>query len=153
MDTEQGGAPKTEVPCVEQALEYDVLLKFSILDTRPLWEAAAHRLQEHGLDMEEIADTIGPAEDPAVQDCLIALTIPQAILGSQLEAISVQSGKAPTPPPPPQQTVSQEQSTPKSSLALETIAQSEPIWRPGLDRAARHIGRASGVDYTPALPN
>ena len=58
-------------------LAYEVVLKVTVMDIDALWHGAARRLREAGLSPQDIDDTVGPQEDPAVSDCLSVLALPE----------------------------------------------------------------------------
>ena len=50
-----------------------------------LWRAAAsHCMRETAIRAEDLAELIGPSEDPSIEDCLMALALPAQIPGCSL---------------------------------------------------------------------
>jgi hypothetical protein len=131
--------------------EFDVILKFSITDTVPLWQAAAQRLRNLGLGADDIDDTLGPIDDPTIRDCLLTITMPDAVDGCLLEEFEASPGGV-TPVAMRGEIVSQERKL--SSHTLETIVDVESDWRTGLDVPVLCVaGTLPGPDHVSALPN
>lgn len=62
--------------------EFHFTLKLSVESVAALWSAAARRsMDDSDLNADDIAETFGPPEDPSVEDCLMALTLPLRIPG------------------------------------------------------------------------
>ncbi|MGN6123656.1 MAG: hypothetical protein ACTHOJ_11955 [Sphingomonas oligoaromativorans] len=59
-------------------------------DPSLLWRAAARRLSEGGLGLDDVNATIGHADDPLIEECLTALILPLSIEGSELIDYEVQ---------------------------------------------------------------
>ncbi|WP_019831299.1 hypothetical protein [Sphingomonas sp. PR090111-T3T-6A] len=59
-------------------------------DPSLLWRAAARRLAEGGLGLEDVNATIGYADDPLIEECLTALILPLSIEGGELIDYEVQ---------------------------------------------------------------
>lgn len=131
--------------------EFDVILKFSITDTRPLWRAAAQRLQTLGLDADDIEETLGPIDDPTIRDCLLTLTMPDPVDGCRLEECEVRFGGAAPTATIRIATGAQEL---KSSEALETAVAIEADWHTALDVPVLCVpGSLPGTDHLTARPN
>jgi hypothetical protein len=80
-------------PCLKGELSvtiYDAILKFAVSDPSLLWRAAARRLSEGGLGLDDVNATIGHADDPLIEECLTALILPLSIEGSELIDYEVQ---------------------------------------------------------------
>jgi len=96
MDRFRAGGARTAHPEHEQfPSEYGVTLKFSVNDPGKLWRAAAQRLIEDGLDEADIEDTIGPVDDPAIGDCLLAIAMPRDTGGCRIEEFDVHAAGQP----------------------------------------------------------
>lgn len=67
--------------------EYHITLKLVVEDTGELWNLAAQRCIDW--TAEEIAETIGPREDPSIEDCLAMVTLPTAIAGCRMVDIAL----------------------------------------------------------------
>lgn len=71
--------------------EYSVTLTLTVTDPQLLWDAASCKLRSvPGMMLDDIVDVIGPREDPAVADCVAALSAPTAMPGCALEDFSVE---------------------------------------------------------------
>ncbi|HEX7852888.1 MAG TPA: hypothetical protein VF503_04255 [Sphingobium sp.] len=86
---------------------YRLTLELSVEDSSRLWDAAAARYREGvGLSLAEVMETIGPREDPSIEDCLMTIALPQGVDGclltdfdlTRIEADST-GGKRPIQPP------------------------------------------------------
>lgn len=63
-------------------MEYLLTVKLSVEDVSALWDLVARRCRdEGGLSPEDIAETIGPREDPSIEDCLLMAALPTRIDG------------------------------------------------------------------------
>ncbi len=147
---QRGGTGEVQFEHGQATSEYDVILKFSITDSGRLWQAAAQRLRNLGLDAEDIDDTLGPIDDPAIRDCLLTLTMPDPVDGCRLEEFEASPGSV-TPVAVRGEAVTQERKT--SSHMLETAVDAESDWRAALDVPAICVAAAMpGADQI-ALPN
>jgi len=79
---------------------YEVALQFDIPHALPLWQAAAQRLRDHGLDMADIAATIGSSDHPSIEDCLETLLLPRQADGCDLVDFDVRPGRSEDAFPP-----------------------------------------------------
>lgn len=60
-------------------------LKVRVECPSTLWRAAAsHCMRSMAVRAEDLADLIGPPEDPSIEDCLMALALPAQIPGCSL---------------------------------------------------------------------
>lgn len=60
-------------------------LKVRVECPSTLWRAAAsHCMRNTAIRVEDLTDLIGPPEDPSIEDCLMALTLPTHIPGCSL---------------------------------------------------------------------
>ncbi len=73
-------SPETE----ESLSDYEIILKLTVRDVALLWRAAAQRLFSGGLEADDIDETIGPIDDPAIDDCLATLALPKSVDGCSL---------------------------------------------------------------------
>lgn len=71
--------------------EVDVTVRLSVNDTGALWAAAAAKALSAGMTIDEIAETIGPREDPSVVDCIALLCEPAGLPGCAIEDFTVAS--------------------------------------------------------------
>jgi hypothetical protein len=70
--------------------DYRVAITFKVRDVRSLWAAAAAKALAVGLmTLEDVEATLGPSEDPCVEDCIAFLTQPAPIPGCTLTAFDV----------------------------------------------------------------
>ncbi|MFM9977373.1 MAG: hypothetical protein ACKVOP_04920 [Sphingomonadaceae bacterium] len=66
--------------------EFRLTFAISIGDPQALWAAAAASLLNHpDMTLGDVLDTIGPREDPSVEDCITALATPLTIAGCAVE--------------------------------------------------------------------
>ncbi len=148
------GTSETQFEDGQAVSEFDVILKFSVTDSGPLWHAAAQRLRNLGLGDDDIDDTLGPIDDPAIRDCLLTLAMPDPVDGCRLEEVEARPGDL-TPVAMREEVVMQERKT--SSPVLETAAEAESDWRAALDVPALCVaGNLPGPDHASrasALPN
>ena len=80
-------------PQVEESpSNYEVILKLTVRDVALLWRAAAERLCSGGLEADDIDETIGSIDDPAINDCLATLALPMSVDGCALVDFHVHSG-------------------------------------------------------------
>lgn len=71
-------------------LDYRVTIAFKVRDVRTLWAAAAAKAIATGLmTLEDVETTLGPSEDPCVEDCIAFLTQPAPLPGCALTAFDV----------------------------------------------------------------
>jgi hypothetical protein len=76
-----GRTKKTEIHAMSQT-EYRFSLKLRVDSADQLWRAAAARcLTLPGICEEDVADMIGPIDDPSISDCLMVLTLPDQVPG------------------------------------------------------------------------
>lgn len=62
--------------------EFEFRLKLRVECPTTLWHAAArHCGSSIDQSIDDIADLIGPPEDPSIADCLMALALPDRIAG------------------------------------------------------------------------
>lgn len=72
------------------AADYRVELRFSVRDARSLWAAAAAKALAIGLmTLEDVEDTLGPCEDPSIDDCIALLAEPGPVPGCTLAGFHV----------------------------------------------------------------
>jgi hypothetical protein len=133
----------------QTASEFNVILKFSITDSVRLWQAAAQRLRNLGLDAEDIDDTLGPIDDLSIRDCLLTLTMPDPVDGCRLEEFEA-SPCSVTPVVSRREVVMQEL---KTSPTVETTAEAKSDWRTALDVPAMCVAAAMPGSDLIALPN
>lgn len=84
-------------------------LRFSVADRSALWRAAVQRcVGISGLSPDDVYETLGPPDDPAIEDCLMMLLIPSVAEGCVVEDYQLQpvvdrsalySGETPLPAP------------------------------------------------------
>jgi hypothetical protein len=61
---------------------YRLTLELSVEDSSRLWDAAAARYRDGiGLSLTEVMETIGPREDPSIEECLITIALPEGVEG------------------------------------------------------------------------
>lgn len=78
-----------DVPCaMDEDQELEFTLKVRINSLRTLRLAAAARFGGDG--EEDLAEILGPIEDPAIKDCLMALILPRSIEGCTMLSVSVE---------------------------------------------------------------
>ncbi|AGH49110.1 MULTISPECIES: hypothetical protein [Sphingomonas] len=66
-------------------MNYRLTLQLSVEDACALWDAAAERcMSVGGLTIEDVEETLGPRQDPSIEDCLITLALPARIAGCTL---------------------------------------------------------------------
>lgn len=64
---------------------YTLTLELLVEDGARLWDAAAARYREGiGLSLAEVMETIGPREDPSIEDCLMTIALPDHVEGCTL---------------------------------------------------------------------
>lgn len=62
--------------------EFEFTLKLRVECPTSLWRAAAiHCAEDAAQSPDEIANLIGPVEDPSIEDCLMALALPGRLPG------------------------------------------------------------------------
>ena len=72
------------------AAEYRVEFRFSVRDSRSLWAAAAAKALAIGLmTLEDVEETLGPSEDPSIDDCIALLAEPCPVPGCTLAGFNV----------------------------------------------------------------
>ena len=76
------GPETADVTADVQGKEFEFRLKLRVDCPTTLWHAAARRCG-NSIDpsIDDIADLIGPLEDPSIADCLMALALPDRIAG------------------------------------------------------------------------
>ncbi|WP_165912201.1 hypothetical protein [Novosphingobium sp. PhB165] len=63
-------------------IEYWFSLKLRVDSPGKLWQAAALRcLAQPGICEDDVAEMIGPADDPSIADCLMVLALPEHVPG------------------------------------------------------------------------
>lgn len=67
--------------------EFEFKLKIRVECHHELREAAVQHIREYG--EEELAELLGPIEDPSLKDCLMAMLLPRPIDGCTLLSVSV----------------------------------------------------------------
>lgn len=73
-----------------EAADYRVEFRFSVRDARSLWAAAAAKALAIGLmTLEDVEDTLGPCEDPSIDDCIALLAEPGPVPGCTLTGFHV----------------------------------------------------------------
>lgn len=79
----------TSVPLADTA-DYRVEFSLQLRDARSLWAAAAAKALTIGLmTLEDVEATLGPSEDPSVEDCIALLVEPLPVPGCTLSAYEV----------------------------------------------------------------
>jgi hypothetical protein len=80
--------------------EFEFTMKVRVDCLPALWRAAAERhMDANGGATEDLADLLGPVEDPSIENCLMMLALPQKIAGctmidASLERDFVNAGTA-----------------------------------------------------------
>lgn len=70
--------------------QYHVTLAISVDDVAALWAAAAEIcVRDAGLSADEVDETIGPREDPSIEDCLTILALPTRLAGCEVVDFSL----------------------------------------------------------------
>lgn len=100
-------ARSTAIAKEDSALQ--LTLRFSVADRSALWRAAVQRCVEiSGLSPDDVYETLGPPEDPAIEDCLMMMLIPSSAEGFAVEDYQIEriedctalySGETPLPAP------------------------------------------------------
>lgn len=81
-------------PSRASAGSYELSVTLKVEDGRALWSAAVRRALAAGMDMSDVVEVIGPAEEPSIGDCIALLLDPSALAGCDVEAFEVRSGTA-----------------------------------------------------------
>jgi len=89
------GGSETSSQQEKSLTEYEVILKLTVQDVASLWRAAAQQLYSGGLESDDVDETIGPIDDPVINDCLATLTLPKAVEGCDLVDFDVHLGSRP----------------------------------------------------------
>lgn len=153
MNAYQGsGAEETHSEHEKSLNDYEVILKFSVKDANLLWRAAAQRLQDSALELDEIEDTIGPVDDPVLQDCLMLLAMPEAIEGCVLAEADIYAGGRPALVLVKNEIVAHERIAPVRPLAIDDPDADDADWRQGLD-AALPVHAQRVTERTQVRPN
>lgn len=82
----------TSVPDAGAGLSgrYHVTMTLDVTDARGLWNAALRRgLLAPDATYQDVVDTIGPCEDPAIMDCLTMLAMPADLQGCAIDAFTI----------------------------------------------------------------
>lgn len=62
--------------------EFEFTLKIRVECLKSLWQAAAvHCMSQYNDSTDDLIDLIGPQEDPSIEDCLMALVLPERVSG------------------------------------------------------------------------
>jgi hypothetical protein len=77
--------------------EYEFTLKLRVECPTSLWQAAAkHCANDSAHSPDDIADLIGPMDDPSIEDCLMALALPDQLPGcTMLDVLLAPDAEAP----------------------------------------------------------
>jgi hypothetical protein len=77
-----------EAKCMsDKVREFEFTLKVRVDCHRDLRRSAVERL--NGMSEEDIAELLGPIEDPTLRDCLITLLLPQPVMGCTLLSVDI----------------------------------------------------------------
>lgn len=77
-------------PSVGQGNRYRISIAIDVVNTRALWNAALSRgLMAPGATFEDVVDTIGPCDDPAIADCLAMLALPGDLKGCLVDDLTI----------------------------------------------------------------
>ena len=77
-------------PGVSQGDRYRISIAIDVVNTRALWNAALSRgLMAPGATFEDVVDTIGPCDDPAIADCLAMLALPADLKGCLVDDFTI----------------------------------------------------------------
>lgn len=77
-------------PSVGQGDRYRISIAIDVVNPRALWNAALSRgLMAPGATFEDVVDTIGPSDDPAIVDCLAMLALPADLKGCSIEDFTI----------------------------------------------------------------
>lgn len=69
---------------------YRISIAIDVVSPRALWNAALSRgLMAPGATFEDVVDTIGPSDDPAIVDCLAMLALPADLKGCSIEDFTI----------------------------------------------------------------
>jgi hypothetical protein len=75
---------------VSQGHRYRISIAVDVINARALWNAALSRgLMAPGATFEDVVDTIGPCDDPAIADCLAMLALPADLKGCSVEDFAI----------------------------------------------------------------
>jgi hypothetical protein len=82
-----GAADLTPSP----AGELQLILTLCVDDAEKLWNAAVQRCAQvaEGLTLDEIVETIGPREDPSIEDCIKMLALSSTLAGCTIADILI----------------------------------------------------------------
>lgn len=73
-----------------QSVRYDITIRVAVDDPAMLWRtAASHLLTFDGVDEAALDETIGPREDPCVENCLSAIFGPAHMPGVRTDIFGV----------------------------------------------------------------
>ena len=73
---------------VSQGHRYRISISVDVINARALWNAALSRgLMAPGATFEDVVDTIGPCDDPAIADCLAMLALPADLKGCSVSPL------------------------------------------------------------------
>ena len=90
------GLETTVVAADVPILEFEFRLKLRVECPATLWRAAAGHCGSHiDASIDDIAELIGPEEDPSIADCLMALALPARIAGCTMTNVSIGTEVAP----------------------------------------------------------
>lgn len=79
------------LPATADGESFRIELRVTVGDARALWAAAAARaLTVAGMTLDDVAETLGPAEDPSIADCLALLAEPGLLPGARLDGFVVE---------------------------------------------------------------
>jgi len=79
-------------PARASAGSYQLSVTLKVEDGRALWSAAVQHALAAGMEMADVVEVIGPAEDPSVSDCIALLLDPSALAGCDVETFEVRGG-------------------------------------------------------------
>jgi len=86
------GLETTVVAADAPVMEFEFRLKLRVECPAALWQAAARHCGSHiDASIDDIAELIGPAEDPSIADCLMALALPARIAGCTMTNVSIEA--------------------------------------------------------------
>ena len=90
------GLETTVVATDAPAREFEFRLKLRVECPTALWHAAPRHCGSHiDASLDDITELIGPAEDPSIADCLMALALPARIAGCTMTNVSIEPEGAP----------------------------------------------------------
>lgn len=73
--------------------QFEFTLKLRVDCPTSLWQAAAGRMRGSATSAEDVADLLGPPEDPSIEDCLMGLALPSQIPGCAMLNVFLRSAK------------------------------------------------------------